>query len=261
MTTASETPKARTVDMKFEIVVVPVSDIDRAKRFYGGLGWRLDADFAAGDDFRVIQFTPPGSGCSVIFGKNVTAAAPGSAQGLYLIVSDIKAARDELLGRGVEISEVFHGAGDAYVGTDEPYLFGRVRVSGPDSEHRSYRSFASFKDPDGNGWLFQEVTARLPGRVDADDTTFTSSTELAAALRRAASTRSGPAASTMRTGRTGTPSTSSGSRPARSCRHEPRLRRHRLPRCLWRESRVRHSKLLRSDRPVNIRILPALHIL
>jgi len=186
MTTASETPKARTVDMKFEIVVVPVSDVDRAKGFYGGLGWRLDADFAAGDDFRVIQFTPPGSGCSVIFGKNVTAAAPGSAQGLYLIVSDIKAARDELLGRGVEISEVFHGAGDVYVGTDEPYLFGRVRVSGPDPDHRSYRSFASFKDPDGNGWLFQEVTARLPGRVDADDTTFTSSTELAAALRRAA---------------------------------------------------------------------------
>ena len=186
MTTASETPKARTVDMKFEIVVIPVSDIDRAKRFYGGLGWRLDADFAAGDDFRVIQFTPPGSGCSVIFGKNVTAAAPSSAQGLYLIVSDIKAARDELLGRGVEISEVFHGAGDVYVGTDDPYLFGRVRVSGPDSEQRSYRSFASFKDPDGNGWLFQEVTARLPGRVDADDTTFTSSTELATALRRAA---------------------------------------------------------------------------
>jgi len=186
MTAASETPKARTVDMKFEIVVIPVSDVDRAKRFYGGLGWRLDADFAADDDFRVIQFTPPGSGCSVIFGKNVTAAAPGSAQGLYLIVSDIKAARDELLGRGVEISEMFHGAGDVYAGTDEPYLFGRIRVNGPDPEHRSYRSFASFKDPDGNGWLFQEMSARLPGRVDADDTTFTSSTELAAALRRAA---------------------------------------------------------------------------
>jgi len=183
--TAIETPKARTVDMKFEIVVIPVSDVDRAKRFYGGLGWRLDADFAAGDDYRVIQFTPPGSPCSVIFGKNVTAAAPGSAQGLYLIVSDIKAARDELLGRGVEVSEVFHGAGDVYAGTDEPYLFGRLRVSGPDPEHRSYRSFASFKDPDGNGWLFQEITARLPGRVDAD-TTFTSSTELATALRRAA---------------------------------------------------------------------------
>jgi catechol 2,3-dioxygenase-like lactoylglutathione lyase family enzyme len=183
-TTASETSKARTLDMKFEIVVIPVSDVDRAKRFYGGLGWRLDADFAAGDDFRVIQFTPPGSGCSVIFGKNVTAAAPGSAQGLYLIVSDIEAARNELLGRGVEISKVFH-PGETSAGTDEPYLFGRLRVRGPDAEHRSYRSFASFSDPDGNGWLLQEITARLPGRVDAD-TTFTSSTELATALRRAA---------------------------------------------------------------------------
>ena len=186
MTAAAETPKARTADMKLEIVVIPVSDVDRAKRFYGGLGWRLDADFAAGDDFRVIQFTPPGSGCSVIFGKNVTAAAPGSAQGLYLIVSDIEAARNELLGRGVKISEAFHDAGDMHAGPDEPYLFGRRRVSGPDPGHHSYRSFASFSDPDGNGWLFQEVTARLPGRVDADDTTFSSSTELAAALRRAA---------------------------------------------------------------------------
>jgi catechol 2,3-dioxygenase-like lactoylglutathione lyase family enzyme len=185
MTTASETPSARTLDMKLEIVVIPVSDVDRAKRFYGGLGWRLDADFAAGDDYRVIQFTPPGSGCSVIFGRNVTAAAPGSAQGLYLIVADIKAARDELLARGVEVSEVFHDAGGVYAGNDEPYLFGRLRVSGADPEHRSYRSFASFRDPDGNGWLFQEITARLPGRVDAE-TTFVSSTELASALRRAA---------------------------------------------------------------------------
>src|SRR5713101_1245083 len=184
-TTASETPKARTVDMKFEIVVIPVSDVDRAKRFYGGLGWRLDADFAAGDDYRVIQFTPPGSGASVIFGKNVTAAAPGSAQGLYLIVSDIKAARDELLSRGVEVSEGFHGAGDVYVGTDEPYLFGRIRVGGPDLEHRSYRSFASFSDPDGNGWLFQELTTRLPGRIDATATTFASANDLASAFRRA----------------------------------------------------------------------------
>ena len=133
----------------------------------------------------MIQFTPPGSGASVIFGKNVTAAAPGSAQGLYLIVSDIKAARDELLGRGIQISEVFH-AGDVHAGTDEPYLFGRVRVSGPDPEHRSYRSYASFSDPDGNGWLLQEVTDRLPGRVNADTTTFSSSTDLASALRRAA---------------------------------------------------------------------------
>jgi catechol 2,3-dioxygenase-like lactoylglutathione lyase family enzyme len=172
------------VDMKFEIVVVPVSDVDRAKEFYASLGWRLDADFA-GNDYRVIQFTPPGSACSVIFGKNVTAASPGSAQGLYLIVSDIEAAREELIGRGVKVSEVFHHAGDVYTGPDEPYLFGRVRVSGLDSERRTYRSFASFSDPDGNGWLFQEITARLPGRVDADNTTFTSSTELAAALRRA----------------------------------------------------------------------------
>jgi catechol 2,3-dioxygenase-like lactoylglutathione lyase family enzyme len=183
--TASETAKVGAVAMKFEIVVIPVSDIDRAKSFYGGLGWRLDADFASGDDWRVIQFTPPGSGSSVIFGKNVTAAVPGSAQGLYLVVSDIETARQGLLGRGVEISEVFHGADDVYAGTDEPYIFGRVRVGGPDPEHRSYRSYASFRDPDGNGWLLQEVTSRLPGRVDTDVTTFTSSTELAAALKRA----------------------------------------------------------------------------
>ncbi len=173
------------IDTKLEIVVIPVSDVNRAKEFYGRLGWRLDADYDNGNDFRVIQFTPPGSGCSVIFGKNVTAAAPGSAQGLYLIVSDIAAARAELLGRGVEISEVFHDAGGVYAGPDEPYLFGRLRARGPDPDHRSYRSFASFRDPDGNGWLFQEITARLPGRVDAD-TTFASSTELATALRRAA---------------------------------------------------------------------------
>src|SRR5580700_10162891 len=173
-----------TVDMKFEIVVLPVSDADRAKEFYAGLGWRLDADYDNGKGFRVIQFTPPGSGCSVIFGKNVTGAAPGSAQGLYLIVSDLAAARAELLGLGVKISEVFHNDG-VYAGPDEPYLFGRVRVSGPDPEHRSYRSFASFRDPDGNGWLFQELTDRAPGRVDTDATTFTSSADLAAALRRA----------------------------------------------------------------------------
>jgi catechol 2,3-dioxygenase-like lactoylglutathione lyase family enzyme len=174
------------VDMKLEVVVIPVSDVDRAKDFYGRLGWRLDADFASGDDFRVIQFTPPGSGCSIIFGKNVTAAAPGSAQGLYMTVSDIEAARKELLGRGVEISEVFHGASGVYAGTDEPYLFGQTRVSGPDPEHGSYRSFASFSDPDGNGWLFQEVTTRLPGRIDSATTTFVSANDLASALRRAA---------------------------------------------------------------------------
>jgi len=172
------------VDLKLEIVVIPVSDVDRAKEFYGTLGWRLDADFASGDDFRVIQFTPPGSGCSVIFGKNVTAAAPGSAQGLYLIVSDIVAARDQLRGRGVEISEVFHDAGGVYLGTDEPYLFGRLRVNGLDPEHSSYRSFASFSDPDGNGWLLQEITTRLPGRI-AGDTTYGSAGDLSQALRRA----------------------------------------------------------------------------
>jgi catechol 2,3-dioxygenase-like lactoylglutathione lyase family enzyme len=184
--TAIETPSARRLDMKFEIVVIPVSDVDRAKHFYGDLGWRLDADYDAGVDFRVIQFTPPGSPCSVIFGRNVTAAAPGSAQGLYLIVSDIEAARTELLGRGAKISEVFHSASGVYAGLDEPYLFGRTRVTGPDPGHGSYRSFASFNDPDGNGWLLQEITARLAGRVDADVTTFTSPNELAAALRRAA---------------------------------------------------------------------------
>ena len=173
------------VDMKFEIVVIPVSDVDRAKEFYEKLGWRLDADYDNGKDFRVIQFTPPGSGCSVIFGKNVTGAAPGSAKGLYLIVSDIESARENLLRRGVTVSEVFHGAADVYAGPDEPYLFGRIRVNGPDPEHRSYRSFASFSDPDGNGWLFQEITTRLPGRIDATVTTFASATDLASALRRA----------------------------------------------------------------------------
>jgi catechol 2,3-dioxygenase-like lactoylglutathione lyase family enzyme len=176
---------AAKVDMKFEIVVIPVSDADRAKEFYGRLGWRLDADYDNGKDFRVIQFTPPGSGCSVIFGKNVTGAVPGSAQGLYLIVSDLAAARTELLGRGVKIGEVFHNEG-MYAGPDEPYLFGRVRVSGPDPEHRSYRSFASFSDPDGNGWLFQELTTRLPGRIDSAATSFASTSDLASALRRAA---------------------------------------------------------------------------
>jgi catechol 2,3-dioxygenase-like lactoylglutathione lyase family enzyme len=174
------------VDMKFEVVVIPVSDVDRAKEYYGKLGWRLDADYDSGKDFRVIQFTPPGSGCSIIFGKNVTPAAPGSARGLYLIVADIQAARKALLDRGIEVGEVFHDQAGVYSGTDEPYLFGRVRVSGPDGEHRSYRSFASFRDPDGNGWLFQEITTRLPGRMDSATTTFASPSDLASALRRAA---------------------------------------------------------------------------
>jgi catechol 2,3-dioxygenase-like lactoylglutathione lyase family enzyme len=174
------------VDTKLEIVVIPVSDIDRAKEFYGRLGWRLDADYDNGSDFRVIQFTPPGSGCSVIFGRNVTAAAPGSTQGLYLIVSDIEAARKEMLRRGVAISEAFHDAGGVYAGPDQPYLFGRLRVSGPDPEHRSYRTFASFSDPDGNGWLLQEITTRLPGRIDSAATSFSSASDLASALKRAA---------------------------------------------------------------------------
>ncbi len=180
------TPSPATVDMKFEIVVIPVSDIDRAKEFYQRLGWRLDADYATDDkDFRVIQFTPPGSGCSVIFGKRVTGAAPGSSRGLYLIVSDIEAARKELLERGIDVSEVFHSEGSVYAGDDEPYLFGQHRVSGPDPQHGSYRSFASFHDPDGNGWLFQEITTRLPGRIDAATTTFASAKDLANAMRRA----------------------------------------------------------------------------
>ena len=178
-------PASPQTPFKLEIVVIPVSDVDRAKNFYAKLGWRLDADFAAGEDFRVIQFTPPGSGCSVIFGKNVTAAPPGSAQGLYLIVSDIEAACAELNSRGVQVSETFHGESGVYTGSDEPYLFGRHRVSGPDPGHGSYRSFASFKDPDGNGWLLQELTSRLPGRIDSGVTSFASAADLAAALRRA----------------------------------------------------------------------------
>src|SRR5262252_7719408 len=173
---AMETGKAPSVEMKLEVVVIPVSDVDRAKRFYGSLGWRLDADVARGDEFRVVQFTPPGSPCSIHLGIGLTSAAPGSAQNLYLVVSDIAAARAELAAHGADVSEVFHRSGRD----------GRVsRVGGPDPERRSYSSYASFSDPDGNSWLLQEVTARLPGRVDPGDTTFTSPTELAAALRRA----------------------------------------------------------------------------
>ena len=155
-------PSAGTVDMKLEVVVIPVSDVDRAKRFYGNLGWRLDADFVVGDAFRVVQFTPPGSSCSIHFGTGVTSAVPGSARGLYLVVSDIEAARAELVARGVDVSEAFH----RWVGEDP--------ASGPDPARRSYASYATFSDPDGNEWLLQEVTVRLPGRVDAVDTTFTS---------------------------------------------------------------------------------------
>jgi catechol 2,3-dioxygenase-like lactoylglutathione lyase family enzyme len=173
------------VDLKFEIVVIPVSDVDRAKEFYGRLGWRLDADFDSGKDYRVIQFTPPGSAASIIFGRNVTAAAPGSAQGLYLVVTDVEAARSQLLGHGVDVSEVFHASDDP-AGPDEPFLFGRHRLVGPDPDHASYRSFASFRDPDGNGWLLQEVTARLAGRIDSATTTYASVGDLTRALERAA---------------------------------------------------------------------------
>lgn len=168
-------PRTRTLMMKLEVIVIPVSDVERAKRFYENLGWRLDGDFVVGDEFRGIQFTPPGSACSIHFGKGLTSAAPGSASGLYLVVSDVEAARAELLERGVDVSEVFHRAGP-----------GKPAMKGRDPERHSYSSFATFTDPDGNTWLLQEITARLPGRVDADETTFTSSPELATALRRAA---------------------------------------------------------------------------
>lgn len=167
-------PSAGTVDMKLEVVVIPVSDVDRAKRFYGDLGWRLDADFIVGDEFRGIQFTPPGSPASIHFGKGIPSAAPGSATGLYLVVSDIQAARAELLGRGVEVSEVFHRAGP-----------GKPAISGPDPEQRSYFTYATFNDPDGNEWLLQEVTTRFPGRIDSNTTSFASVSDLASAFRRA----------------------------------------------------------------------------
>jgi catechol 2,3-dioxygenase-like lactoylglutathione lyase family enzyme len=158
---AAATVLAPAIDMKLEIVVIPVADVDRAKSFYASVGWRLDAEFASGDGWRVVQFTPPGSAASVIFGKNVTAATPGSAQGLYLIVSDIEVGRSELIRRGVKISDVFHGGGDVHVGKDEPFLSGGIRVTGPDPKRRSYRSFFSFSDPDGNGWLFQEIARAI----------------------------------------------------------------------------------------------------
>jgi catechol 2,3-dioxygenase-like lactoylglutathione lyase family enzyme len=175
---AANAVRAGTIDMKLEVVVIPVLDVDRAKRFYSDLGWRLDIDYTAHDDFRVIQFTPPGSGCSVIFGKNVSAAAPGSAKGLHLIVSDIQAARDELLRRGIEISELFHDTGGIFHHVNTERL-----ACGPNPQRKSYASYASFSDPDGNGWVFQEVTARLTGRIEADDTSFTP--ELTDVVRRA----------------------------------------------------------------------------
>jgi catechol 2,3-dioxygenase-like lactoylglutathione lyase family enzyme len=172
MRESDSTTSVGKLDMRLEVISIPVADVDRAKQFYERLGWRIDADIARGDDFRLVQVTPPGSGCSVAFGKGVTTAAPGTAQTLELIVSDIDAARDDLLARGVEAVEVFHGS---------PWS----RVSGPDPERQSYRTYGAFTDPDGNGWVLQEVTTRLPGRLDPGETTFSSASELAAAFRRA----------------------------------------------------------------------------
>jgi catechol 2,3-dioxygenase-like lactoylglutathione lyase family enzyme len=164
--TAVGATNLRGIDMKLEVAVIRVSDVDRAKRFYVGLGWRMDADFVRTDGSRAVQLTPPGSPASIQLGT-------GPTWPLYLVVSDIEAARADLISRGTDVSEVFHRGAEG-------------RVSGADPEHRSYASFAEFSDADGNSWLMQEVTARLPGRVDAGDTTFTSSSELASALRRAA---------------------------------------------------------------------------
>jgi catechol 2,3-dioxygenase-like lactoylglutathione lyase family enzyme len=165
----------KTVDLKLEVVAIPVGDVDRAKRFYGdSLGWRLDGEFIVGDEFRALQYTPPGSACSIHFGKGVTPAAPGSAQGLFLIVSDIEAARAELVDRGIAASEVFHITGP-----------GKPPISGRDPQGHSYASYVSFKDPDGNAWLLQEVTQRLPGRVESNETSYASLNDLASAMRRA----------------------------------------------------------------------------
>lgn len=164
---------ARSVPMKLEAIVIPVGDVDRALRFYTGLGWRLDADFVVGDAFRGIQVTPPGSPCSVQFGKGITGAAPGSASGMYLVVDDVVATRARLLDQGVEVSEVFHRLGP-----------GQPALKGVHPQRSSYSSYATFTDPDGNSWLLQEVTTRFPGRVEGD-TTYSSAASLAEALRRA----------------------------------------------------------------------------
>jgi catechol 2,3-dioxygenase-like lactoylglutathione lyase family enzyme len=166
---------AAKVDMQLEVALIPVGDVERSKLFYQRLGWRLDSDVAPAQGVRIVQFTPPGSACSVTFGEGITAAPPGSAAG-GLIVSDIEAARDELVGRGIDASEVWHGA---------PFPR-EARLSGPDPKHTSYGSFCSFNDPDGNVWMVQEVTVRLPGRIDPATTTFASANDLAGAMRRAA---------------------------------------------------------------------------
>jgi catechol 2,3-dioxygenase-like lactoylglutathione lyase family enzyme len=169
------------VELRLEVVVIPVADVDRAKAFYSALGWRLDADLARGDDFRVVQLTPPGSGCSIIFGTGLTAAEPGSYEGLQLVVSDLEAARAELAARGAQVSEPFHDAGGVFhhAGSSE-------RVPGYAADRASYGTFASFDDPDGNTWFVQEVTTRLPGRIDAPGTTYESAADLEEALKRVA---------------------------------------------------------------------------
>jgi catechol 2,3-dioxygenase-like lactoylglutathione lyase family enzyme len=170
------------VDLLLEAVVIPVADVDRAKAFYEGLGWRLDADFPFDNGFRVVQLTPPGSGCSVQFGTRITSAAPGSAEGLYLVVSDAEAARDELRARGADVSEVFHPASPGGQFRDDP----SDHASGPADDRASYSTFATFSDPDGNRWLIQEVTTRLPGRVEPAPASYASAPDLAEALHRAA---------------------------------------------------------------------------
>ena len=179
---ASATGTAK-VPLKLEVVIIPVSDIDRSKAFYAKLGWRLDADFAFDNGFRIVQFTPPGSACSVQFGSKITSASPGSAQSLYLIVSDIEAARAELAELGVEVTAVFHPTAPG-----AQFRFGdsNGRVDGPAPNHATYSSFATLSDPDGNTWLLEEVTNRLPGRIDSAITSFVSAIDLAGALRRAA---------------------------------------------------------------------------
>lgn len=218
----TESTTTRPLDTKLEVVVIPVSDVDRAKRFYESLGWRLDADFANDADFRVIQFTPPGSGCAIIFGSNVTAATPGSAQGLYLIVSDIEEARRDLVARGVEVGEIFHDASGVYAGKDEPYLFGRLRIAGRDPEQRSYRSFASFRDPDATAGSFRKSPLVCPAALTPtrppSPPRATSQPRSAAPRKPTANTRSETAANTTITGPIGTRNTWSASRPARRCR-------------------------------------------
>ena len=178
---ATRAESAGHADLKLEVVVIPVSDVQRAKEFYGRLGWRLDADFAFDNGFRIVQYTPPGSPCSVQFGTNLTHAAPGTAQNMYLVVVDVEAARADLAASGAEVSEVFHPAAPGAQFRSDP----GGHVAGPAPDRATYGSFATFSDPDGNVWLLQEITARLPGRIDSDETSFATIPDLAGAMRRA----------------------------------------------------------------------------